>query len=144
MNTPILDALIFKNMRAIVGGRVRLLLSGGAPLSPDTHDFVRCALGLPLVQGYGLTESCACGTIMDSDEIHLGAAGPPLQGVRIQLINWDEGNYTVNDQPNPRGTYNTSLFFYRELAKSSSYKCCFLGEHFSFLNILKHCTLIFE
>ena len=50
MNTPILDALIFKNMRAIVGGRIRLLLSGGAPLSPDTHDFVRCALSLPLVQ----------------------------------------------------------------------------------------------
>jgi len=103
MNTPILDALIFKNMRAIVGGRIRLLLSGGAPLSPDTHDFVRCALGLPLVQGYGLTESCACGTIMDSDEISTGAAGPPLQGVQIQLINWDEGNYTVHDQPNPRG-----------------------------------------
>merc|ERR1711899_169957 len=103
MDTPILNALIFKNMRAIVGGRIRLLLSGGAPLSPDTHDYVRNALCLPLVQGYGLTESCACGTIMDSDEIHLGAAGPPLQGVRIQLINWDEGNYTVNDQPNPRG-----------------------------------------
>ena len=105
MNTPILDALIFKNMRAIVGGRIRLLLSGGAPLSPDTHDFVRCALGLPLVQGYGLTESCACGTIMDSDEISTGAAGPPLQGVQIQLINWDEGNYTVHDQPNPRGMF---------------------------------------
>ena len=103
MNTPILDRLIFKNMRAIVGGRIRLLLSGGAPLSPDTHDFVRCALGLPLVQGYGLTESCACGTIMDSDDWSLGAAGPPLQGVMIKLINWDEGNYTVNDEPNPRG-----------------------------------------
>lgn len=103
MNTPILDRLIFKNMRAIVGGRIRLLLSGGAPLSPGTHDYVRCALGLPLVQGYGLTESCACGTIMDSDDWSTGAAGPPLQGVQIQLINWDEGNYTVNDKPNPRG-----------------------------------------
>ena len=103
MNTPILDRLIFKNMRAIVGGRIRLLLSGGAPLSPGTHDYVRCALGLPLVQCYGLTESCACGTIMDSDDWSTGAAGPPLQGVQIQLINWDEGNYTVNDKPNPRG-----------------------------------------
>jgi long-chain acyl-CoA synthetase len=50
-----------------------------------------------------LTESCACGTIMDADEISTGGAGPPLQGVQIQLINWDEGNYTVNDQPCPRG-----------------------------------------
>lgn len=109
METPILDRLIFKNMRAIVGGRIRLLLSGGAPLSPDTHDYVRCALGLPLVQGYGLTESCACGTIMDSDDWSLGAAGPPLQGVKIQLINWEEGNYTVNDVPNPRGIFMTTL-----------------------------------
>ena len=51
------------------------------------------------LQGYGLTESCACGTIMDADEISLGSAGPPLQGVQIQLVNWDEGNYTIN----PRG-----------------------------------------
>ena len=51
MRTPILDYLIFKKMRALVGGRIRLLLSGGAPLSPDTHDFVRNALSLPLVQG---------------------------------------------------------------------------------------------
>ena len=40
-----------------------------------------------------------------SDEISTGAAGPPLQGVQIQLINWDEGNYTVHDQPNPRGMF---------------------------------------
>ena len=127
MDTPILNALIFKNMRAIVGGRIRLLLSGGAPLSPDTHDYVRNALCLPLVQGYGLTESCACGTIMDryvfvyyyflfyfyvklifffyinSDEWSVKGAGPPLQGVQVKLINWDEGNYTVDDKPNPRG-----------------------------------------
>ena len=52
-----------------------------------------------------MTESCACGTIMDSDDNSIGAAGPPLQGVQIQLVNWDEGNYTVEDQPNPRGLY---------------------------------------
>merc|ERR1711981_1199151 len=97
-----MDALIFKKMRAIVGGRVRFLLSGGAPLSPDTPDYVRCALSVPLVQGYGLTESCACGTIMDKDENSTGGAGPPLQGVLIKLINWEEGNYRVSDDP-PRG-----------------------------------------
>ncbi len=103
MRTPLLDRLIFKKMRALVGGRIRLLLSGGAPLSPDTHDFVRNALSLPLVQGYGLTESCACGTIMDSDELTTGRGGPPLQGVEIKLVNWEEGNYKVTDKPNPRG-----------------------------------------
>lgn len=102
MHTPIMDALIFRKMRSLVGGRIRLLLSGGAPLSPDTHDYVRCALSLPLVQGYGLTESCACCTIMDSDENSTGRTGPPLQGVLVKLIDWDEGNYRVSDNP-PRG-----------------------------------------
>ncbi len=81
----------------------RLLLSGGAPLSPDTHDYVRNALSLPLVGGYGLTESCACGTIMDKDEVSTGRSGPPLQGVMVKLINWEEGNYRVTDKPRPRG-----------------------------------------
>ena len=54
---------------------------------------------------------------MDSDDWSTGAAGPPLQGVQVQLINWDEGNYTVNDKPNPRGKkllsflWNVILFF---------------------------------
>jgi long-subunit acyl-CoA synthetase (AMP-forming) len=39
--------------------------------------------------GYGLTESCACCTIMDSDENSTGRTGPPLQGVLVKLIDWD-------------------------------------------------------
>ena len=62
---------------------------------------------LPLIdirlQGYGLTESSACGTIMDGDELTTGRGGPPLQGVEIKLLNWEEGNYLVTDSPNPRG-----------------------------------------
>ena len=103
MRTPIMDRLIFRDMRSIVGGRVRLLLSGGAPLSADTHDFVRCALSLPLVQGYGLTESCACASIMDRGDLSTGSSGPPLQGVQIRLVNWEEGGYRVTDKPHPRG-----------------------------------------
>ena len=88
---------------------LRLLLSGGAPLSPDTHDFVRNALTLPLVGGYGLTESCACGTIMEKDESSTGRVGPPLQGVQVRLVNWDEGNYKVTDEPRPRGNLISDL-----------------------------------
>ena len=40
---------------------------------------------------------------MDSDEMTTGRAGPPLQGVQIRLINWEEGNYRVTDEPRPRG-----------------------------------------
>ena len=101
--TPIMDRLIFRSIRALVGGRVRAIMSGGAPLAPDTHDYLKTVLGCPILQGYGLTETCVCAAIMRMDENVTGTVGPPVQGVRIQLVNWEEGNYRVTDQPHPRG-----------------------------------------
>jgi len=102
-NTPILDFLVFRNVQNLVGGRIRLMLSGGAPLSQETHDYIRIAFGVDLVQGYGLTESCACASIMDRGDLSTGSSGPPLQGVQIRLMNWEEGGYRVTDMPRPRG-----------------------------------------
>lgn len=59
--------VIFKQTRQIMGGKVRLVFSGGAPLSPDTHDFVKACLCVQVLQGYGLTESCSSATVMDSE-----------------------------------------------------------------------------
>jgi len=101
--TPIMDRLIFKNLRGIVGGQLRVLLSGGAPLAPDAHDYCRTVLGVTLLQGYGLTETAATATIPDSHDFSTGRVGPPLQEVDIKLVNWDEGGYTVMDQQGPRG-----------------------------------------
>lgn len=102
-NTPIMDRLIFRSIRLLVGGRVRAILSGGAPLSPHTHSYLRSVLGVHLLQGYGLTETTACGAIMSVEENSTGRVGPPVQGVHIRLVNWEEGNYRVTDKPRPRG-----------------------------------------
>ena len=48
--TPIMDRLLFKNIRALIGGRVRAIMSGGAPLSPETHDYLKNVLGCPILQ----------------------------------------------------------------------------------------------
>ena len=101
--TPILDFLVFRNVQSLVGGKIRLMLSGGAPLSQETHEYIRTAFGVELVQGYGLTESCACASIMDSGDLSVGTSGPPLQGVKIRLVNWEEGGYRITDKPVPRG-----------------------------------------
>jgi len=101
--TPIMDKLIFRSIRMLVGGRVRAIMSGGAPLSEDTHDYLRTVLGVILLQGYGLTETSACGAIMSFEENSTGRVGPPVQGVHIRLVNWEEGNYKVTDKPWPRG-----------------------------------------
>ena len=48
--TPIMDRLIFRSIRLLVGGRVRAIMSGGAPLAPDTHDYLKSVLGCPILQ----------------------------------------------------------------------------------------------
>ncbi|CAG2166700.1 unnamed protein product, partial [Oppiella nova] len=50
--TPLLDRLVFAKVAALLGGRVRLMSAGGAPLSPDTHEFIRACLDVALLQGY--------------------------------------------------------------------------------------------
>ena len=49
-DTPVMNRLIFTKFRAIIGGNIRVLLSGGAPLAADAHDFVRTCLGITLLQ----------------------------------------------------------------------------------------------
>merc|ERR1712080_234731 len=84
-------------------GRVRIMLSGGAPLSPTTHSYLRDVLGVDLLQGYGLTETCACGSVNEFEELSAGNVGPPVGCIHIRLVNWEEGNYRVTDTPYPRG-----------------------------------------
>jgi len=102
-DTPIMNAILFKKFKAIIGGNIRVLLSGGAPLAPDAHDYCRTLLGITLLQGYGLTETCATGCIPDSHDMSTGRVGAPPQDVDIRLVNWDEGGYTVTDRQGPRG-----------------------------------------
>ncbi|XP_061431548.1 LOW QUALITY PROTEIN: long-chain-fatty-acid--CoA ligase 4-like [Lethenteron reissneri] len=102
-DTPLCNRLVFNKLRALLGGNVRLLLSGAAPLSPRTQRFMNVCFCCPVGQGYGLTETCAAGTIAELQDYSTGHVGAPLSCCEIQLRNWEEGGYTVNDSPNPRG-----------------------------------------
>jgi hypothetical protein len=48
--TYIVDRIVFNKIKALLGGRMRFAITGGAPLSPETHDFIRVCLGITLVQ----------------------------------------------------------------------------------------------
>lgn len=102
-NTPLLNKLVFSKMRALLGGRVKVIATGSAPLSADTHEFIQACLDCYVVQGYGLTETAAGATIMDLDDMSFGRVGAPLVGCYIKLVDWDEANYHVTDKPYPRG-----------------------------------------
>ena len=58
-------SVIFSQVKNALGGRVRIMVSGGAPLSSDTHEFIKTCLCNLVLQGYGLTETCAAATAMD-------------------------------------------------------------------------------
>lgn len=58
---------VFKPISRLMGGKVRVVLAGGAPLSPDTHEQIQICLCVSVYQGYGLTETTSAATVMDSE-----------------------------------------------------------------------------
>jgi len=101
--TPIVDKIVFNKIKKLLGGKMRFAITGGAPLSPETHDFIRVCLGLTLVQGYSLTETTCTGTCMMDGDNSTGRVGAPMAGMEVKMVNWEEGNYRVTDTPRPRG-----------------------------------------
>ncbi|XP_021743723.1 long chain acyl-CoA synthetase 9, chloroplastic-like [Chenopodium quinoa] len=118
------DLLVFKKVRAVLGGRIRFILSGGAPLSGDTQRFINICIGAPIGQGYGLTETCAGGTFTEYDDTTVGRVGPPVPCSYIKLIDWPEGGYLVSDKPMPRGEIviggpNVTLGYFKDEDKTN-------------------------
>lgn len=99
----LLDLIIFNKVKAELGGSVKMMVVGGAPLSSQTHSMIRAMFGCTLQVGYGCTESTACITSMDSDDTRTGHVGPPNPYVKVKLVNWEEGDYRISDKPRPRG-----------------------------------------
>ncbi|KAL0895200.1 hypothetical protein ABMA27_013641, partial [Loxostege sticticalis] len=102
-DTPLLNRVMFSKVRGLLGGRLRLMLSGGAPLSPDTHAQLKICLCCDVVTGYGLTETTSCATVMDQYDRSTGRVGAPTTGTDIRLVNWEEGHYRVTNKPFPQG-----------------------------------------
>ncbi|XP_066477319.1 fatty acid CoA ligase Acsl3 [Tiliqua scincoides] len=101
--TPLCDSLIFRKVRMLLGGKIRILLCGGAPLSAATQRFMNICFCCPVGQGYGLTESSGAGTITEVWDYTTGRVGAPLVCCEIKLKNWEEGGYFNTDKPYPRG-----------------------------------------
>ncbi|PQM37518.1 long chain acyl-CoA synthetase 9 chloroplastic [Prunus yedoensis var. nudiflora] len=120
--------LVFRKVRAVLGGSIRFILSGGAPLSGDTQRFINICIGSPIGQGYGLTETCAGGTFSEFDDTSVARVGAPLPCSFIKLIDWPEGGYLKTDSPMPRGEIviggpNVTLGYFKNEEKTrESYK----------------------
>lgn len=91
--------LVFSKIKSHLGGRVRYVFSGGAPLHPRTQDYLSVVLGTRLVQGYGLTETCGAVCSMHQEDLVGGNCGPPMAQVEVKLQDVPEMNYLSTDHP---------------------------------------------
>ncbi|KAL7122828.1 hypothetical protein ABFS82_01G061600 [Erythranthe guttata] len=101
--SPICDKVVFSKVKQGLGGKVRLILSGAAPLASHVEEFLRVVSGSYVLQGYGLTETCAGTFVSIPDELKmLGTVGPPVPNVEVCLESVPEMGYDALSST-PRG-----------------------------------------
>ncbi|KAN0065927.1 long-chain fatty acid-CoA ligase [Thecaphora frezii] len=97
----VVDSVIFKAVKEQTGGRLRLALSGGAPLSKETQEFLDVAL-VTLLQGYGMTESCGMCAILTPEFMQYSSVGVPVPAIEVKLKDVPDAGYFATNTP-PQG-----------------------------------------
>jgi len=97
------DTLVLQKVRARLGGRMRYLVSGSAPLGTDIAEFFG-ALGLPIIEGYGLTETPAALTVNQPDAPRVGTVGKALPGIELRIA--EDGEILARGPNVMSGYYN--------------------------------------
>ncbi|KAJ3273995.1 hypothetical protein HDV01_003665 [Terramyces sp. JEL0728] len=131
------DYIVFGKIREKLGGRVKCMITGAAPISAEVTDFLKICFSIQLIEGYGQTETTAgtCTTIMK--DISSGHIGIPMPQCMVKLRDVPSMNYTSNDKPYPRGEIcvkGTNVFkgYYKEPSKTaetlSKDGWCFTGD----------------
>lgn len=98
--SPLADLLAFRKVKAKLGGRVRLIICGGAPLSPEVEEFLRVTSCAFVCQGYGLTETCGVSTTAYPDEMRfIGTVGGASVYTEVRLEEVPEMGYNPLGNP---------------------------------------------
>ena len=88
----VFERLVYESMRGALGGSCRFVVSGGAPLGERLGHFYR-GIGLPILEGYGLTETTGAITVNAPDAVRIGSVGRPLPGTSVRVD--DDGELLV-------------------------------------------------
>ena len=101
--SKLLDALVFRPIRQRFGGNIELLISGGAPLSAHVLRFYQ-AIGLELLEGYGMTETHLVIALTPRFGARAGSCGKPIPGIEVTTA--DDGEILVRGDTVMLGYYN--------------------------------------
>jgi len=91
------DKLVFGKIKSIFGGRVRLMITGSAPLAGDVLKFLRIVFACPIVEGYGQTETCGGSFLTMPDDSGYGYVGGPVPTLETKLVDVPDMNYLSTD-----------------------------------------------
>ena len=97
----------------VFGGRVQYAISGGAPLDTDITHFFN-GIGLPILEGYGMTETCAPATVNPAEGYKIGTVGLPLEDISIGIT--DDGEICIKGRDICRGYHNNPELTKRQIA----------------------------
>jgi long-chain acyl-CoA synthetase len=99
------DEKLFKNVRAIFGGSVRHAVSGAAPIAKEILEFFWAA-GVPVLEGYGMTETATAATVCTVEDHKFGTVGKPFPGVELKIA--DDGEVLIKGPNIFRGYHNNA------------------------------------
>ncbi|KAI0664918.1 acetyl-CoA synthetase-like protein [Cubamyces menziesii] len=99
------DRLVFRKLHNVLGGRVRLITSGSAPIAANVMEFLKIGLLATMIEGaYGMTENCGSFVrTWTDDPTSSGTVGAPLPNAELKLIDVPSMGYSAEDKPGPRG-----------------------------------------
>jgi long-chain acyl-CoA synthetase len=105
------DAMLFTKVRDIFGGEVRQAISGAAPIAPEILELFYAA-GVPVLEGYGMTESSGVGTVNQLDAFKIGSVGRAIPGAEVRIADDGEilmrgGNIFAGYWKNPEAPAET-------------------------------------
>ena len=97
------DKLIFNKTAALLGGKVKVMITASAPIDKKVLDFLKICFLVPIKEGYGLSETTTGGSVTSEDDPVTGHVGGPTECLKLRLKDIPEMEYFSTDKPFPRG-----------------------------------------
>ncbi|KAF8153442.1 long-chain-fatty-acid-CoA-ligase [Crassisporium funariophilum] len=89
------ERVVLSKVREATGGRLTFAMNGGAPIGKETQEFLSLAI-MPMLQGYGMTESCGMCTLLPPELMQYGNVGLPVPTVEIKLVSVPDSGYIAD------------------------------------------------